>query len=125
MSAPLEIAVMAHTATELRLNASKCRDGSQARRLLAIALVLEGCARPGSPAASARIQPVLRRSGPSRPSRNKPADAATRACVNNGLMRAFTSRNDDAHNSSIVSIEAAVIHTRPVPRDYSIINKKP
>ena len=33
----------------------------------------------GSPAASARIQPVLRCSSPSRPSRNKPAFLATRS----------------------------------------------
>src|SRR5215207_5915569 len=32
---------------------------------------------PGSPAASARIQPVLRRSGPSNPSRKAAAEAAT------------------------------------------------
>src|ERR1035437_3926012 len=31
---------------------------------------------PGSPAASARIQPVLRRSSPSSPSRNQTAEAA-------------------------------------------------
>ena len=34
---------------------------------------------PGSPAASARIQPVLRCSSPSRLSRNKPAFLATRS----------------------------------------------
>src|ERR687885_732407 len=65
---------------------------------------------PGSPAASARIQPVLRGSKPSNPSTNNDADAATRCCVNNGRMRAFTSRNDDAHSSSVVSIETPLIH---------------
>src|SRR6202161_2149249 len=41
---------------------------------------------PGSPAASARIQPVLRCSSPSRPSKNKPAFVATRSCPNNGRI---------------------------------------
>src|SRR5674476_831773 len=65
---------------------------------------------PGSPAASARIQPVLRRSPPSSPSRNKPAEAATRSWVNNGAIRALTARSDDAQSSSVVSIEIPVIH---------------
>ncbi len=58
---------------------------------------------PGSPAASARIQPVLRRSGPSRPSRNRPAETATRSCVNSGRIRRFTSRSEQAHNASASS----------------------
>jgi len=62
--------------------------------------------RPGSPAASARIQPVLRRSSPSKPSRKFSADSATRACVNSGRIRRFTSRSDDAHSSNVVSIDA-------------------
>jgi hypothetical protein len=33
---------------------------------------------------------------------------ATRACVNNGLIRAFTSRSEDAQSSSVVSIEAPI-----------------
>ena len=61
---------------------------------------------PGSPAASARIHPVLRRSGPSRPSKNWPADAATRSCVNKGWIRALISRSDDAQSSNVVSIDA-------------------
>src|SRR3954468_6041833 len=65
---------------------------------------------PLSPAASARIQPVLRRSGPSRPSRNAYADAATRSCVNKGRIRSLTSRSDEAHNSNVVSSDAALIH---------------
>src|SRR5271169_1520011 len=68
---------------------------------------------PGSPAASARIQPVLRRSSPSRPSRNTPAEAATRSWLNKKRIRALTSRNDDAHNSSVASIEAPDIHDLP------------
>src|SRR6187455_1494747 len=68
---------------------------------------------PGSPAASARIHPVLRRSSPSTPSRNKPADAATRSWVNSGRIRVFTSRSEDAQSSSVVSIEAPHIHDLP------------
>jgi hypothetical protein len=72
---------------------------------------------PGSPAASARIQPVLRRSGPSSPSRNRAAEAATRDWVNKGLIRPLTSRSDDAHSSSVVSIDAAIC-ALPVARDH-------
>src|SRR5665213_783200 len=68
---------------------------------------------PGSPAASARIHPVLRRSSPSRPSRNKPAEAATRSWLNKTPIRALTSRSDDAHNSSVASIDAPDIHDLP------------
>src|SRR3954452_24935663 len=70
---------------------------------------------PLSPAASARIQPVLRRSGPSRPSRNACADAATRSCVNNGRIRSLTSRSDEAHRSNVVSNEATLIHLPSQP----------
>ena len=42
---------------------------------------------PSGYAASAGIQPVLRRSGPSRPSRNNPAETATRSWPNSGRMR--------------------------------------
>ncbi len=84
--APLKLAPMRHCPGRRRL--ACCRHG------------------PASPAASARIQPVLRRSGPSSPSRNRPADAATRSWVNKGRIRAFTPRSDDAHSSSLVSIDA-------------------
>jgi len=33
----------------------------------------------------------------------------------------LTSRNDDAHSSSIVSIEAFIIHSLPVTRECSTI----
>jgi len=49
MGAALEITLTTHTATELRSIASRCRDGCQVRRLLAIASVLEG--RPRTEAA--------------------------------------------------------------------------
>ena len=45
MGAALEIKLTTHTAAELRLIASKCRDAPQVRRLLAIASVLEGRSR--------------------------------------------------------------------------------
>ena len=47
MGAALEITLTAHTAVELRSIASKSRDASQVRRLLAIAAVLEGVPRRG------------------------------------------------------------------------------
>src|SRR3954469_17545421 len=71
----------------------------------------------GSPAASARIHPVLRRSAPSSPSRNRPADAATRSCVNSGRIRSFTSRSDAAQSSSVSSIDAPLIHALPITRE--------
>jgi hypothetical protein len=55
---------------------------------------------PGSPAASARIQPVL----------NRPAFLATRSCPNNGRIRFFTSQSDAAHNASVSSIDAVCVH---------------
>src|SRR6185312_9874789 len=64
-------------------------------------------------AASARIQPVFRGSLPRSPSRNISADAATRSWLNNGRIRAFTSRNDDAQSSSVVSTDAPAIHDLP------------
>ena len=45
MGQALEISRTSHTASELRAAASKCRDGAQVRRMLAIALVLDGDAR--------------------------------------------------------------------------------
>jgi hypothetical protein len=68
---------------------------------------------PGSPAASAHIQPVLRGSLPNSPSRNCPADAATRFWPNKGPTRPFTSRSDDAQKSSVASIDAPAIHDLP------------
>ena len=43
-------------------------------------------------------------------SRNKPALAATRSCVNSGRIRALTSRNDEAQSSSVVSMAAPASH---------------
>jgi hypothetical protein len=44
----LELTRKDHTAAELRSIAGKCRDGAQVRRLLALALVLDGRARSGA-----------------------------------------------------------------------------
>lgn len=45
MGVALKITRMEHSAAQLRALAGKCRDGAQVRRLLALALVLEGCSR--------------------------------------------------------------------------------
>ena len=47
---------------------------------------------------------------PSRPSRNGPADAATRSCVSNPTLCAFPSRRVDVQSSCVVSIDARVMH---------------
>ena len=43
MSAGVKITRTEHSAAELRVIAGRCRDGAQVRRLLALAMVLEGC----------------------------------------------------------------------------------
>ena len=45
LSAAIKITLRDHTATELRGFAAKCRDATQSRRLLAIALILDGATR--------------------------------------------------------------------------------
>jgi hypothetical protein len=45
MSAAIPVTRLDRTASELRKFASKCGDGAQVRRLLALALVLEGRSR--------------------------------------------------------------------------------
>jgi transposase len=50
MSSALQITRTDHTSGELRVISSKCRDGAQVRRLLALAMVLDG--HPRSEAAS-------------------------------------------------------------------------
>jgi transposase len=49
-----------HTALELRQHASKCTDGAQVRRLLALALVLEGRSRGEAAAQSGMDRQTLR-----------------------------------------------------------------
>ena len=51
--------------------------------------------------------PAPRRRPP--PACGPPAEDATRPCVNSGLIRAFTSRSDNAQSSSVVPIEAPAI----------------
>jgi hypothetical protein len=79
---------------------------------------------PGAAAASARIQPVLRRSSPSRPSRNNPAEAATRSCVNNGRISALTARSEDAQSSSVASIDNPVIHDLLIMVNHGFRDRK-
>jgi hypothetical protein len=45
MGQPIEITRTEHSASDLRAIAAKCRDGARVRRLLALALVLEGVSR--------------------------------------------------------------------------------
>ena len=45
MGAPLEVTRQEHTAAELRALSSRCSDGAQVRRMLALAMVLEGRSR--------------------------------------------------------------------------------
>ena len=46
MGAAVKVTRMDHTAQELRALAAKSKNTAQARRLLAIAMVLEGASRP-------------------------------------------------------------------------------
>ena len=50
--------------------------------------------------------PASSRSCAAYPSSNKPAEAATRSCVNNGPILDLIFRSDEAQSSSVVSIEA-------------------
>jgi hypothetical protein len=43
----------------------------------------------------------------------EPAFTAERSCANSRRIRLFTSRSDDAHNSSAVSIDAKPVHDFP------------
>jgi len=79
---------------------------------------------PASPAASARIQPVLRRSSPSSLSRNCTAETATRSWVNSRRIRPFTSRSEDAQSSSVVSIDAPVIHDLRIMETHGFRSRK-
>ena len=48
MGAAIGITRGEYSAADLRLVASKCRDGAQVRRLLALAMVLDGHSRTGA-----------------------------------------------------------------------------
>lgn len=60
MVAPVVVTRSDHTASELRALASKCDDGAQVRRLLALALVLEGCSRTQAAEQSGMERQTLR-----------------------------------------------------------------
>jgi transposase len=60
MGTALTVTRAAHTAAALRTFAAKSGDGAQVRRLLAIALVLEGCSRTEAAALSGMDRQTLR-----------------------------------------------------------------
>ena len=60
MGAPLTVTRSDNTASELRSFASKCSDGAQVRRLLALALVLEGRSRSEASAQNGMDRQTLR-----------------------------------------------------------------
>lgn len=60
MSKPLMVTRSDHTAEELRVMAAKCRDAAQLRRLLAMALVVEGRSRTEAAEQSGMQRQTLR-----------------------------------------------------------------
>jgi putative transposase len=60
MGQPIEITRTEHSGSELRVIAAKSRDGAQVRRLLAIALVLEGVSRTEAAERSGMDRQTLR-----------------------------------------------------------------
>lgn len=60
MPASLKVTREEHTAAELRVVASRSRDGSQVRRLLALALVLEGSSRHAAASQNGMDRQTLR-----------------------------------------------------------------
>ena len=60
MPAGLKVTRQEHTALELRVRASKSRDGAQVRRLLALAMVLEGMSRVEAAAQNGMDRQTLR-----------------------------------------------------------------
>ena len=79
---------------------------------------------PGSPAASARVHPVLRRSSPNSPLTNRPAEAATRSGVNSRRIRPFTSRSDAAQApASPRAIHRSSKPSRPPARSSELHSK--
>jgi transposase len=60
MSAALAITRTEHTSTDLRALSGKCTDGAQVRRLLALALVLDGCRRSEAAALHGMDRQTLR-----------------------------------------------------------------
>src|SRR3954462_4459968 len=70
---------------------------------------------PASTPASARIQPVLRRSPPSRPSRKALAEAATLGAANSGRIRCLACPRVVDQSSSVVPHEVED-HPPPQPK---------
>jgi transposase len=60
MGKPLTISRADRSSGELRAIAAKCRDGAQVRRLLALAMVLEGTPRAEAPACNGMDRQTLR-----------------------------------------------------------------
>jgi len=60
MGAPLEVTRTEHTAAELRALSSRCSDSDQVRRILAIAMVLEGRSRTEAAALAGMDRQTLR-----------------------------------------------------------------
>src|SRR3954464_8853428 len=60
MGATLKITCADHTSAELRALAGKCTDGAQVRRMLALALVLEGRSRSEAAALNGMDRQTLR-----------------------------------------------------------------
>ena len=60
MGNPIEITRLEHTAAELRGLASKCKDGAVVRRLLAIAVLLDGQSRESAAAKNGMTRQTLR-----------------------------------------------------------------
>ena len=60
MGIALTVTRREHTAAELRAFAAKGRDAAQVRRLLALALVLEGCSRTEAAGSSGMDRQTLR-----------------------------------------------------------------
>jgi hypothetical protein len=60
-----------------------------------------------------RLTPLL----PRQSIRNRPADAATRSCVNKGHTASSISHSDEACSSGIASIGAPLIHALPTTRE--------
>jgi hypothetical protein len=88
MSAALVITRPDHTATELRALAARCRDGAQVRRLLALALVMDGHSRsvPARRSSRAATASACAGSGTSVMPAAIPAAAASAARSSTGLL---------------------------------------
>jgi hypothetical protein len=85
MSAAVKMTRMDHTAAELRVLAAKSRDSAQSRRLLAIAMVLEGGSRE---------------------------DAARQAGMDRQTLRDWVHRYNETCNTEMMNLHLAEISTQ-------------